>query len=205
MIGVGGWIDPDTWVWGNSAEIVQDHDVLHEPFDIGQVGETVDVQQTHAVFTLNSGDEILKLLGPDGSEDWYPSVKEYGAGRIVLSQIGHSVYQCEGQSGEEAPAPREEALFVNCLYWAGTDTPIERCADLMTLVLELDLPKGIENSLIVKLENVVKKLENNNTKAAANSLNAFINAVEAQSSKMVALEDAEALIGAAQDVIDTIQ
>ena len=201
MIGVGGWIDPDNWVWGNSAEIVQDHDLLNALFEIGHVGESVDIQQTHPVFTLNSGDEILKLVGYDGREDWYLSVKEFGAGRIVLSQIGHSVYQCEGQPGEEAPAPFEETLFVNCLYWAGTDTPLERCNDLIAQVLELDLPKGTENGLMAKLQNVARKLNEQNDRTAVNVLGAFINAVVAQSGKKIAQEDAEALILAAQDIL----
>jgi hypothetical protein len=208
MVGMGDWIDPDPpapdWVWGNSAEIIKDHVLLHYPFEIGNVGEGLEIQRTHTVVLLESGDKILKLPGPDDSSNWYLSAKRFGAGRIVVSQIGHSVYQCAGEPGEEDPAPREQELFVNCLYWVGRDH-IELCVDLISQVEELGLPKGAENSLVSKLENALDSIGKGQTKAAVNKLEAFINEVEAQQGKKIPQSDADALIAAAQYIIAVIE
>jgi hypothetical protein len=209
MVGMGDWIDPDDWVWGNSAEIVQDHVLLHYPFEIGNLGESLEIQRTHTVVTLESGDKILKLPGPDDSSNWYLSAKGFGAGRIVVSQIGHSVYQCyvnpeEEPEPGEPPVLREQQLFVNCLYWVGRDQ-IELCVDLISQVEELGLPKGAENSLVSKLENAIDSLGKGQTKAALNKLEAFINEVEAQRGKKIPQSDADALIAAAQYIIAVIE
>lgn len=204
MVGVGEWVD-EPWVWGNSAEIIRDHSVLHCLFDIASVGESLEVQQTHTIVTLEGAEKILKLPGPDGSDNFYLATKEYGAGRVVVSQIGHSVYQCAGEPGEEDPAPREQELFVNCLYWAGIDTPIELCADLIVQVEDLGLRKGTENSLVSKLENAIDSMRKGQTNAAANKLSAFINTVEAQQGKKIPEDDANALMAAAQEIIAVLE
>ena len=202
MVGVGEWINPP-WVWGNSAEIIQDHAVLHCPFEIGSVGESLEVQWTHTIVTLESAEKILKLPGPDESNNFYLAAKEYGAGRVVVSEIGHSVYQCAGEPGEEPLVLREQQLFVNCLYWVGID-PIELCADLIMQVAELGLPTGIETSLNATLEAAARALDNHNIVAAINTLQAFINAVEAKRDKKISDADADALIAAAQQIIDLL-
>ena len=210
MVGMGDWIDPDPpapdWVWGNSAEIIQDHILLHYPFEIGSVGESLEIQRTHTVVLLESGDKILKLPGPDGSNNWYLSVNEFGAGRVVVSQIGHSVYQCYVDPQQipepgESPVLREEQLFVNCLFWAGTDIQIELCAALIIQVKELGLPKGIENSLVSKLENAIDSIQKGQTNAAVNKLEGFINEVEAQRGKKIPDSAADELISATWDII----
>ena len=65
-------------------------------------------------------------------------------------------------------------------------------------------PKGLENSLISKLNAVLKSLEKGNDTAAVNQLNAFISEVQAQSDKKIGLLDADALIASAQAIIDSI-
>ncbi|MFC1918347.1 hypothetical protein ACFLXH_06850 [Chloroflexota bacterium] len=69
---------------------------------------------------------------------------------------------------------------------------------------EIGLHKGIENSLVKKLENALKSLEKGNEGAAINKLNAFINEVEAQRGKKIDAGDAEALINKALGIIETI-
>jgi len=214
MVGMGDWIDPDPpapdWVWGNSAEIIQDHILLHYPFEIGDEGDSLEIQRTHTVVLLESGDKILKLPGPDGSNNWYLSAKEFEAGRIVVSQIGHSVYQCYVDPQQipepgEPPVLREEQLFVNCLFWVGTDIQIELCAVLIIQVRGLDLPTGIENSLVSKLENAIDSIQKGQTNAAVNELEGFINEVEAQRGKKISEADADELIVAAQYIIAVIE
>jgi photosystem II stability/assembly factor-like uncharacterized protein len=76
--------------------------------------------------------------------------------------------------------------------------------DLISDLEDLNLPKGYENSLVSKLENALKSLEKGNDEAAINQLNAFINAVEAQRSKKLTVEEADALITMALWIIDNI-
>ena len=65
----------------------------------------------------------------------------------------------------------------------------------------------IGNSLLVKVDTALEKLLDENEQndvAAINSLQAFINAVEAQRSKKISEEDADNLIAAAQQIIDLL-
>lgn len=74
-------------------------------------------------------------------------------------------------------------------------------------VTDLGLQYGIENSLLAKLDAAIQKLDDdndNNNLAAINSLQAFINAVEAQRGKKISVEDADYLINAAQQIIDLL-
>lgn len=86
---------------------------------------------------------------------------------------------------------------------AATD-PVTAIAGLALVVLDLNLPQGIENSLNAKLNSALKVLNDPNTGndvAAINSLQAFINAVEAQSGKKITAKDATTLIDAANGIV----
>ncbi len=79
---------------------------------------------------------------------------------------------------------------------------------LMNQVKALDLSKGIEDSLLAKLETAESKLSDGipaNDHAAVNSLEAFINGVEAQRGKKISQDDADALIAAARAIIDRLE
>jgi len=82
--------------------------------------------------------------------------------------------------------------------------PEDAIENLIEDIGEMDLTQGVENSLVSKLENALKSLEKENNGAAVNQLDAFINAVEAQSSKHIKFEGAEALVEQASDIIDII-
>ena len=75
---------------------------------------------------------------------------------------------------------------------------------LSQTVIDLDLKQGIEMGLDAKLANVLHALQDvnvNNDVAAINSLNAFINAVEAQHGKVIYDADANSLLSIAQQII----
>ena len=77
----------------------------------------------------------------------------------------------------------------------------------MQNVIGLNLQQGIENGLVAKLEAAMQSLGDinaNNDVAAVNTLEAFINAVEAQSGNKIPEADADALIAAAQEIIDIL-
>ncbi len=86
---------------------------------------------------------------------------------------------------------------------------IELCAEapileIVTEVLNIDLQEGISTSLAAKLESALAALEDaraENDQAAINTLGAFINAVEAQRGKKISNEDADRLIGVAEEII----
>jgi probable HAF family extracellular repeat protein len=86
--------------------------------------------------------------------------------------------------------------------------PVELLLGLAQDVIELNLQNGIENSLDAKLDAALGALEDinqNNDVGAINTLQAFINAVEAQRGDKIPNEaDADTLIAAAQGIIDIL-
>jgi len=83
----------------------------------------------------------------------------------------------------------------------------QRLEKLIQDVNDLNLQQGIDNSLDAKLDTAMQALEDintNNDVAAINSLQAFINAVEAQRGKQISDTDADTLIAAAQEIIALI-
>lgn len=86
--------------------------------------------------------------------------------------------------------------------------PEEMIQALIGTVIELSLHKGISNALDAKLDAALSALDDmnsNNDVAAANTLNAFINAVDAQRGNKITNEDADTLIAAAQAIIDKLE
>ena len=86
-------------------------------------------------------------------------------------------------------------------------TPLDLLLELSENLDAMSLPKGIANSLLAKLDAALQKLEDdneNNDTAAINLLEAFINAIEAQRGKKISDADADALIAAAQEIIELL-
>jgi hypothetical protein len=83
-------------------------------------------------------------------------------------------------------------------------TPAEATQELIEDVEALNLERGIENSLIARLDSTIRSLENGNVRAAINSLQSFINTVEAQAGNNIPQEDADRLIASAQSIIDAL-
>lgn len=87
---------------------------------------------------------------------------------------------------------------------AGKCKELPLMTGLIRDVLDLNLQTGIASSLDAKLDTalqVVGDLNEKNDVAATNSLEAFINAVDAQRGNKISDPDADALIAAAQDII----
>jgi len=86
-------------------------------------------------------------------------------------------------------------------------SPIDMITQLIATVVDLNLQQGIENSLDAKLEttqSVLEDLNDNNNVAALNSLQAFINAVEAQRGNHISDADADTLVNAANSIISAL-
>jgi len=85
--------------------------------------------------------------------------------------------------------------------------PANSIEALIEQVAALNLQQGIENSLDTKLDsalNALDDLNENNDEAACNSMQAFINAVEAQRNKKITSPQADELIAAAQAILDVL-
>ena len=86
-------------------------------------------------------------------------------------------------------------------------SPQRQMLALIDAVMELNLSNGLETMLDAKLAAAFQALADinqNNNVAAINSLQAFINAVEAQRGKTLSDGDATALIAAAQAIVDLL-
>jgi len=104
--------------------------------------------------------------------------------------------------------------YQSAWYGAWYDIPINVVSDPVVLVENLidsvesmNLQQGIDNSLDAKLDAVLNALDDlneNNDVAAINSLEAFINAVEAQRDKKITNEQADILVADAQEIIDSL-
>lgn len=93
-------------------------------------------------------------------------------------------------------------------YDADLDGCIDTIDDLISIVFDMNLQRGIANSLDSKLQNAksaMVDLDNGNIGGAINKLEAFINEVEAQRGKEVSDEQAELLILMARNVISLIE
>lgn len=88
-----------------------------------------------------------------------------------------------------------------------TQTPVEAVEELVDTVEVFNLQQGIQNSLDAKLDaalNTLGDLNENNDAAAINSLQAFINAVEAQRGNQITNEQADELVSMTQDIINSL-
>jgi len=85
--------------------------------------------------------------------------------------------------------------------------PVEALQELIGLVEEFNLQQGIQNNLDAKLAAALQALDDlseNDDAAAINSLEAFINAVEAQWGKELTDAQADELVKRAQAIIDSL-
>ena len=87
------------------------------------------------------------------------------------------------------------------------EDPVVLLQALAGKVFGLNLQQGISNSLDAKLDAALKAIDDinaNNDVAAINTLQAFINAVQAQWGNKISEADADALIVTAQQIIDLL-
>jgi len=98
-------------------------------------------------------------------------------------------------------------LALGILNRASAFAPAAAIQDLAIRVIEMNLANGIANSLDGKLDTALDALADANVEndlAAFNSLNAFMNAVEAQRGKKITNAQANELIAAADHIQDLL-
>jgi hypothetical protein len=117
------------------------------------------------------------------------------SGLRPFTEYGFKVEACDGEGYCSNDGPSVTVV---------TLTPVQAIEQLVGEVLALNLENGISNSLDAKLDSVLRALDDaneNNDVAAINALEAFINAVQAQSGDKIPEDDADALIAIAQEAI----
>ena len=83
-------------------------------------------------------------------------------------------------------------------------SPVEATQELIENIETWNLSKGIETSLIAKLDNAIHLLDKGNENGAVHKLMAFINQVKALREKKLTGEQTDYLISEAQRIIDLI-
>lgn len=78
-------------------------------------------------------------------------------------------------------------------------------ADLPVILGDMTIDSGLKGSLLAKVRNAIEARERGNPDAAVNLLEAFIDAVQAQSGKKITAADARTLIDFASEVISLLR
>lgn len=160
------------------------------------------------------------LLGPTGTRFDHPAI----SGMSESCDFTQYPYMCVGYGLNYVFIPGAEGynsyqnVYDAELQYSGIGHWLVRPADrlaaslnrlsaLIDMIMDLNIPSGISNSLNSKLSAVSQALDNLNEKnygSAINGLQAFINAVEAQRSKRIPDADADDLIASAQAIMDML-
>ncbi len=82
--------------------------------------------------------------------------------------------------------------------------PLTRITDLVELTESYNLHRGIQSSLLAKLNSARRAFEAGNLGGARGSMNAFINHVEAQSGKKIPAQQATNLILSAEEIVELL-
>jgi len=101
----------------------------------------------------------------------------------------------------------QECVGTDVVFTTYIEDPEKAIEALIEAIISLNLQQGISNSLDAKLGaalNALDDVNTNNDVAAINALEAFINAVEAQSGDKIPEADADGLIQAAVNIINML-
>jgi hypothetical protein len=173
------WAIPNGWVNQAPVAMCQDVTVMADSYCEGVVWP----EDVNNGSWDPDGDPITLSLSPEGP---YP---------MGTNDVNLIVTDDQGASS-------------TCTARVKVLTAGEGIIQLITKVLALNLQAGIENSLDAKLDAALQALDDlntNNDVAAINAIEAFINAVEAQSGNKIQPEDADDLIETAINIIVALQ
>lgn len=162
-------------------------------FHAGVVDGFIDVS-TGAIITVY-GTGFADSSGPISTTEWNPPAPDYSDTLTGTYENGTPI-----------------SLLFNSntpiiLVDTGSGDPVDLILQLIADVELLNNNQGIVNSLDAKLDaalNALDDVNQNNDVAAINTLQAFINAVEAQRDNKISIEDADSLIADAQAIIDLL-
>jgi probable HAF family extracellular repeat protein len=181
---------------------------------------------THAV--VYDGSTLTKIEIP--ASTWIPQPKGIdGSGRVVGYYYANNATLCpflyeNGQAtdlndllppgsgwtlreanaindaGEIVGTGRQDGVGEGRGFLLTHLTPARRIDNLIAMVEGFELPKGIANSFVTKLEHALAALEAGDTATACSELQAFVNHAEAQAGKKLTVEQAGQVIDAANAI-----
>ncbi|MDQ3507652.1 MAG: HYR domain-containing protein [Actinomycetota bacterium] len=164
---------------------------------------TVTVEDTTPPeFTVPDSGVTVEATGPEGA------VVDYDASASDLVD-GEIAPDCEPASGSTFPigtttvecaATDAAGNGASASFEVTVEERSDRIEDLIALVKSYGLHRGLERSLLAKLENAKKHIEASNEEAACGSLDAFVNHVNAQPGKEFTEEQAAELIPFAERI-----
>lgn len=109
-----------------------------------------------------------------------------------LFPVGTTTVACTAADGAGNTA---EGTFKITVKGAAT-----QLSDLTTLVKDFNLPNGMENSLVAKLQSALAEAEDGRACVSSNKLKAFVNEVRAQSGKKLSPTQAEQMLTTADRI-----
>jgi len=121
------------------------------------------------------------------------------AGKTIIG-AGSTAINDEGQIAMKVTF----ADYISAIVIA-TKTPQADTGEIVDTVEDLDLSSGTSNSLVAILEAAIRTLDRDNERAAIRQLETFIRRVSAQAGDKIPQEEANALIAAAQAIIDELE
>lgn len=141
--------------------------------------------------TFDVGDDGAPAWSPDGSQIAFASNRDGNLEIYVMNADG------TGQTNiTQNPA-------IDSIPDWGPKSALEQINDLVALVRSLGFNPGIENSLIVKLQNALEALNAGDVQLSCSRIDSFIHEAQAQSGKAIQ-PDAEQLISAADQIRATL-
>ncbi len=112
---------------------------------------------------------------------------------------------CGGQARVVFAAPGANGdLDILAFTFSLPSSAAGQITDLRNLVISFNLPQGIENSLIAKLDDALAAVNAGDTAGACESLKAFTNEVRAQAGKAISAGQADQLISSANQIKATL-
>jgi len=101
--------------------IASEHIILHYPFEIGNINDTINILPTHTTGGEITTSTVIMRFNVEPLEavdNFYLTVNEYGNGRVAVIELGCEPMISLWGDINNLPSSKESQIFVNSLFWA---------------------------------------------------------------------------------------